>query len=100
MALLFAVFVLLALPAPALASQNQETVLQDDPKIVFPDSTASLDRTLGILSDIHEHSDAHCDPTLIPIDKAPGLPGAFLRFETGDPDRIRTDGLHRDRVAC
>ena len=52
MALLFIVLVLLALPGTALASQTQEAVLQDDPKIVFPASSAALDRTLGRLSDL------------------------------------------------
>jgi len=39
----------LVLAAPAAASQTQETVLQDDPKIVYAASPASLDRTLAML---------------------------------------------------
>ena len=42
-----ALLLLLALPAVAGASANQEAVLQDDPKIVFADSTEELDRTLA-----------------------------------------------------
>ena len=52
MVLLFIALVLLALPAPALASQKQETLLQDDPKIVFPANPAGLDRTLQMLEDL------------------------------------------------
>jgi hypothetical protein len=51
-ALLFVVLLLLALPAPALASHDQEALLQDDPKIVFADSSAALDHTLAVLSSL------------------------------------------------
>jgi hypothetical protein len=49
-ALLFVVLLLLAHPAPALASLDQETVLQDDPKIVYANTGAALDHTLGVVS--------------------------------------------------
>ena len=38
---------LAAVPAAAPASRDQEAVLQDDPKIVFEDNTADLERTLA-----------------------------------------------------
>jgi hypothetical protein len=50
--LLLIALVLLALPAPALASKTQETVLQDDPKIVFPASPSALDHTMSMLQDL------------------------------------------------
>lgn len=48
--LLLLLLAVLAFPAPAAASKTQETILQDDPKLIFPDSTPALDRTLGMLA--------------------------------------------------
>jgi hypothetical protein len=51
-ALLFLVLVALAFPAGAAASRTQETLLQDDPKLVFSNSNAEVDHTLATLSEL------------------------------------------------
>src|SRR5215210_4058499 len=39
-------------PAAALASPDQETILQDDPRIVFAGSTEELDSTLAAIAQL------------------------------------------------
>jgi hypothetical protein len=51
-ALILLLVALLACAGPAAASRTQETVFQDDPKIVFPDSSAALDRTMSTLASL------------------------------------------------
>jgi hypothetical protein len=51
-ALILLLVLVLAFPAGAAASQNQETILQDDPKIVFAPSGRALDHTLGTLESL------------------------------------------------
>src|SRR4051812_8912239 len=51
-ALLLLLVVALAFPAASSASQSQETVVQDDPKLVFYKTSEALDHTLGMLEDL------------------------------------------------
>jgi hypothetical protein len=92
-----------AAAAPARASENQATVLQDDPKIVFAPSDAALDRTLTRVKElgvdtirvsVFWHLVAPSPRSKRRPDfggEGPGWPGSYPRSSWDRYDRIVTE---------